>query len=202
MCWEKTLTSILLVGKFWRMRSDRQIEILNLAKCLILEKGFYALSYQDLSNMLGITKASIHGHFKTKETLGIALLEDAREELDSFMGRNHLAPHEQIEWLLAAYEQLSGRPDEVCLVTVLQHEFSLLPESMKTMLNHYHKAYVDYVAGLLDGARVAGTYSFPESAHEKALFLISAMQGAVLNGRSVAPDGARVVKDLVLRSLT
>jgi TetR/AcrR family transcriptional repressor of nem operon len=49
-------------------------ELLNHAELLIRTKGYSAFSYADLSNHVGIKKASIHHHFPTKENLGIILI--------------------------------------------------------------------------------------------------------------------------------
>ena len=42
---------------------------------LVQTRGYSAFSYQDLSNRLGITKASIHHHFPSKAGLGLAVAE-------------------------------------------------------------------------------------------------------------------------------
>lgn len=44
--------------------------LLSEAEHLMREKGYSAFSYADLSKIVGITKASIHHHFPTKDILG------------------------------------------------------------------------------------------------------------------------------------
>jgi hypothetical protein len=45
---------------------SRKNQIISLAFKLIQEKGFVAMSYDDLSKPLGVTKANIHYHFEKK----------------------------------------------------------------------------------------------------------------------------------------
>jgi len=44
-------------------RSDTSEKILDLAELLIQTRGYSAFSYQDISEALEVTKASIHYHF-------------------------------------------------------------------------------------------------------------------------------------------
>src|SRR5258708_25324948 len=56
-------------------RPDTAEQILDLAEALIQTRGFSAFSYQDISDALGIRKASIHYHFASKTDLGIAVVD-------------------------------------------------------------------------------------------------------------------------------
>ena len=44
---------------------DRKEQIVDMASELLQTRSFNSFSYQDLSERLGITKASIHHHFRT-----------------------------------------------------------------------------------------------------------------------------------------
>ncbi|KFJ90149.1 TetR family transcriptional regulator, partial [Pseudomonas sp. 1-7] len=46
------------------------------AENLMRTRGYTAFSYADLSEAVGIRKASIHHHFPTKEDLGAAIVEE------------------------------------------------------------------------------------------------------------------------------
>ena len=58
-----------------KQRSRTAEQILDLAEMLIQTRGYSAFSYQDISDALGITKASIHYHFASKTDLGIAVVD-------------------------------------------------------------------------------------------------------------------------------
>src|ERR1700676_5055278 len=58
-----------------KQRSRTAEQILDLAEILIQTRGYSAFSYQDISDALGMTKASIHYHFASKTDLGIAVVD-------------------------------------------------------------------------------------------------------------------------------
>jgi TetR/AcrR family transcriptional repressor of nem operon len=66
--------------------ADRKTEIIDTAANLVQSRSYSSFSYQDLSDALGIRKASIHHHFKTKEDLGIALAEHFRRQYGTRLG--------------------------------------------------------------------------------------------------------------------
>ena len=49
--------------------------LLNEAEALLRTRGYAAFSYADLAERVGIRKASIHHHFRTKEELGVSLID-------------------------------------------------------------------------------------------------------------------------------
>jgi TetR/AcrR family transcriptional repressor of nem operon len=60
-------------------------ELLKHAELLIRTKGYSAFSYADLSDHVGIKKASIHHHFPTKENLGITLITDYLQRFSQYL---------------------------------------------------------------------------------------------------------------------
>lgn len=57
------------------MQEDTRTILMNLAARHIRTRGYAAFSYADLAHEAGITRASIHHHFRTKELLGLALVD-------------------------------------------------------------------------------------------------------------------------------
>ena len=54
---------------------DRKQEILDVAAELLQTRSFSAFSYQDISDRIGVSKATLHHHFPSKDDLGVALVE-------------------------------------------------------------------------------------------------------------------------------
>ena len=54
---------------------DRKPLILDIASELLQTRSYTAFSYQDLSDRLGITKASVHHHFPSKQELLLAIVD-------------------------------------------------------------------------------------------------------------------------------
>ena len=61
---------------------DTKSALLAEAEVLIRTQGYAAFSYADLSERVGIRKASIHHHFPTKELLGAALIDAYLERFE------------------------------------------------------------------------------------------------------------------------
>ncbi len=57
------------------MTAGTKEALLKEAEALVRTRGYAAFSYADLSERVGIRKASIHHHFPTKEALGEALVD-------------------------------------------------------------------------------------------------------------------------------
>jgi AcrR family transcriptional regulator len=57
------------------MTPDTRERLLRETETLLRTCGYAACSYADLSERVGIRKASIHHHFRTKEDLGAALID-------------------------------------------------------------------------------------------------------------------------------
>ena len=56
-------------------------KIVDVATDLIKVRGYNAFSYQDISSLVGIRKASVHHHFSTKGDLGSAVVRRVTETL-------------------------------------------------------------------------------------------------------------------------
>ena len=81
---------------------DRKEEILEIATELLQARSFSSFSYADLSARLGISKASIHHHFPTKEAMARALVERFRasnRQLLVDLDRQHKDPWQRLEIL-------------------------------------------------------------------------------------------------------
>lgn len=57
--------------------ADNRRKILDIAIGLMSEKGYHGTSLQMIADGVGITKSSIFHHFKNKEEILVAILEDA-----------------------------------------------------------------------------------------------------------------------------
>ena len=83
------LTSYLLEGTLNSMpaiSSAMRERLLDVAQDLVQRRGLNAMSFQDLSNSVGIRKASVHHHFANKSDMVSALLARYREHFSTRFG--------------------------------------------------------------------------------------------------------------------
>ena len=180
--------------------SDRKQEILEVAAELLLVKGYCGFSYQDLSDRLGITKASIHHHFASKEALGIAIcdhFEAWHYQVMEAAGGSGAGPKALIEAKLEMGAQMAQMGDRCCPGGVLQAEYSSLPEKMQTRVDELFAHHHSYLAGVLEAGREAGQFQFEGEASDQAWFLLSTTQGVMLSARVHGP----AVYDAVARQI-
>ena len=65
---------------------DTRQLILDKSEVLVRTRGYTAFSYADLAADLGVTKASVHYHFATKEELVLAIFRRCTERARGAMG--------------------------------------------------------------------------------------------------------------------
>jgi AcrR family transcriptional regulator len=68
-----------------RRRSDTREQIRQVALELFAEQGYEKTSLREIAERLGVTKAALYYHFKTKEDIVTSLFEDFHAEVDTMM---------------------------------------------------------------------------------------------------------------------
>jgi len=63
-------------------RAVRERQLLDLAEELLAEHGYDGLSIEEIARLAGVSRPIVYAHFKDKESLYLACLRRAREELE------------------------------------------------------------------------------------------------------------------------
>lgn len=83
-----------------KQRQEREALILEVAEEVLMEKGYYETSIDEIAARVGIAKGTVYLHFSSKEDLVIAIFEREMQQLlqyiDSSMDST-LSPQEKIE---------------------------------------------------------------------------------------------------------
>ena len=165
---------------------DRKQEILEVAEELLLVKGFCGFSYQDLSRRLGITKASIHHHFPSKEDLGIALCDRFEERFSEIAGEAEAkgaGPRALIDAVIDHGAVLAEAGDRCCPGGVLQAEYESLPERLRGRVDALFARMHANLTEAFEAARSTGQLRFEGPASDQAWLFMSTQHGAVLSAR-------------------
>ena len=116
---------------------DTKTALLECAQNLIQNVGVNAMSYNDLSQAVGIRKASVHYHFPKKDDLIKALIDRCQE----VFGEKYLAIVEsentakrKLLMLAAIYED-GVKNGRLCPIGMLSAEFRSLSQSTQDTLN-------------------------------------------------------------------
>ena len=171
------------------MQPDTRTAILDAAQELIQVHGSNGISYQTISEIVHIRKASIHYHFPTKELL-------IEEVLRRYCSRFHA----QVEAIvgcpdpaltrLRAYMALFERTLEeepgnrVCLCGMLGAELASLGSPALAILHGFYRANAVQLARILEDGRTEGGIHSEGDANTLAMLVFSSLEGAMLIARA------------------
>jgi TetR/AcrR family transcriptional repressor of nem operon len=175
-------------GKPARRLSGTAERILDIAQRIIQERGYGALSYADIAVEMGIAKASLHHHFPTKASLGLAVAE-------RHIGRTRLALAEILTSVTSHSLQLR-RYAEIykftlesklgCLCGMMMAEFNSLPGQMQAAVRAYFEMNEEWLKGVITRGRAAGELRGAGGTDlEVARSFLGGLQGAMLLARSL-----------------
>ncbi|MDY8110332.1 TetR/AcrR family transcriptional regulator [Fulvimarina sp. 2208YS6-2-32] len=154
--------------------------LIHTAENLMRTRGYTAFSYADLSEAVGIRKASIHHHFPTKEDLGTAIVEDYIDRVRIEFGRIE-AEHGHVIARLEAFFQLfrSGSDGGLLpLCGALAAEMSALPLGLQRLTQCFFDMQLNWLTGLLEQGMHCREIPRGSGARQKAFLLLSLLEGA------------------------
>jgi TetR/AcrR family transcriptional regulator, transcriptional repressor for nem operon len=171
-----------------KQRSKTAEQILDLAEMLIQTRGYSAFSYQDISDALGITKASIHYHFASKTDLGMAVVDRYVERFGAALVAIAEDPSQtalaMLDFYIEPYIGYASTPDLVCLCGALAGEILALPPELRARVDGFFRAHQIWLAGILKRGASRGEFKLDAPPSKVAQLVFSALQGALLVKRT------------------
>ncbi len=159
--------------------------ILDIAERLVQTRGFSNFSYADIATELGITKASLHYHYRGKAELGHALVTRYAQRFTDALGRiDRDVPDARVK--LEAYARLYAdvlRGERMCMCGILAAEYQTLPKPMRNEVIRFFDENQRWLADLLRQGHAQGTLSFTGSVEDAAQSILSTLEGAMLVAR-------------------
>lgn len=125
---------------------------------LLAEKGFEAMTVDEVAADVGLAKASVYKHFRSKEALAAAAMVRVLERALAFLNEEAARPAAPIEHLRAAVRWM--------LQAQLAGEMPSLPAQGSTLRGalRQHRAYLDRVLAV--GERLGGWIAAARAAGE------------------------------------
>ena len=169
--------------------TDPKTLILDTAQELIQRLGVNAMSYQDISQVVGIRKASIHSHFPTKDDL-VATLLDRYNAYFLRLVDNIVASSDSPEVKLRRYCELfeatlsSGKQDKACLCGMLGAELATLKSPLVERIRTFYRDNEERLAMILNQGRQAGIFRFSGDVQATATLIFSLLEGGILIARA------------------
>ena len=166
------------------MNTTRE-KIITIAKDLIHRVGLNAMSYQHISDEVGIRKASIHHHFPKKENLIDELLKDCQisygENYKRIVGGSGTAP-EKLRKLSAVFQD-GLQKQELCLVGAISTNLNTLQEHSSQLLEETIRNTVDIFAIAFKQGLDENSLTYTGTPHELAHVFFSFLVGIQITAR-------------------
>ncbi|MEO0968230.1 MAG: TetR/AcrR family transcriptional regulator [Cyanobacteria bacterium J06639_18] len=169
-------------------QTDTKTLILDVAQELIQRLGVNCMSYQDISNSVGIRKASIHTHFPRKDDLLAALLDRYSDRflrmVDGILASSD-TPEVKLRRYCGLFETTlsSGDRDKVCLCAMLGAELKTLNHPLVERVRSFYEANEERLVTLLNDGRADGSFCIDEDVQTTASLIFGLLEGGMLVAR-------------------
>ena len=182
------LDTYLLVS-YISVMENRKKQIITLALKLIREKGYVAISYDDLSKQLGVTKASIHYHFEKKEDLGVAVTERIQQNLENFLifiNNSTMTVEEKLMHFITRQIEICG--EGICPISSLQSDFESLPDIIRQKVQEVSQFELKVLISILIEGYNEDIVQKSEEVEALAFTILSCIKGALQYKRTLGKD--------------
>ncbi|BAY07563.1 TetR/AcrR family transcriptional regulator [Calothrix sp. NIES-2098] len=185
-------------------QTDTKTLILDVAQDLIQRVGVNGMSYQDISESVGIRKASVHTHFPKKDDLLAALLDRYSDRflriLDGIIASSD-PPEVKLRQYCGLFEATlsSGSQDKACLYGMLGAELATLNHPCVERVRSFYQANEAKLAILLNSGRQDGSFRFSGDIQAMASLIFAMLEGGLLVARvhGGATQFQQVVEQLI-----
>jgi TetR/AcrR family transcriptional repressor of nem operon len=170
-------------------RKDTKTAIMDAAQELIQRGGANAMSYQDISEAVGIRKASIHHHFPAKDDLIVAVIERYTDYAFGVMDgifASKLDPAAKLRRYAALFEATlsEGKGDKVCPFAMLGAELASLNSPAAQRVRRFYDENEARLARVVEEGREKGQFHFKGDPRRVAAMFFALLEGAVLIARA------------------
>jgi len=154
--------------------------LMETAERLMRTRGYMAFSYADLAETVGITKASIHHHFSTKEDLGAVIVESYIAEVRDVLENIEKQYHKTDDQLNAYFGIFRSSIERgvLPLCGALAAELSALPPKLQQLTKSFFDLQLNWLTEVIKGGINRGEFSVGCGARKKAFILLSILEGA------------------------
>jgi AcrR family transcriptional regulator len=126
-----------------RMKAERRLQLVRAASRLFAERGFRAVSMEDLAAEADVSGPAVYRHFASKEALLADLLIAVSQQLleQGTRRSKNVSPFESLKLLIAFHTDFALRDRD--LIRIQDHDFAnLAPEDARTV-SRLQRAYLE-----------------------------------------------------------
>src|SRR5580704_13429823 len=126
-----------------RLKAERRQQLVRAASRLFAERGFRAVSMEDLAAEAGVSGPAVYRHFASKEALLADLLIDVSQQLLDLgtQRTRNASSFESLQLLIAFHTDFALRDRD--LIRIQDHDFAnLAPEDARTV-SRLQRSYLE-----------------------------------------------------------
>ena len=138
--------------------ADSRAVILEAANRHFMQEGFRGISMRQIAEAVGVTKAALYYHFKDKEELFVAIVEEYLVAMSTMIDEvtsSGLDTRTQIAELVRRI--LAQPPEQRSIIRLASQELSnVSPENRARFLEMYHSRFIGRITALLAAGMARG----------------------------------------------
>ena len=165
------------------MKKSRKNDIVNTATTILKTYGYSNLSFAQISQSMGVTRANIHHYFSKKEDLGNACIDKLCEDISTLMDNTIKENTDAFKKINQYFTIYKANRDEIesCPVAKLVNEYEILTNSMQEKMKTLCEIERNSLTKILDIGRNDGLFNIDEqvSSELKAQTIVTLLKGAV-----------------------
>ena len=132
-------------------QTDTRKLIMRKARELMLSRSYLGLNFQVLADQVGIRKASLYHHFPSKEALGVALVDDARERFIRWTDTvKDETPARQAVAYVRMFRDQIGAGERVCPVGATASEWEMIEPALQDAVRALSRSHADWMTGVAE----------------------------------------------------
>lgn len=171
-------------------KENTKEKILAHAAQIMRRKGFNNTGIQEILQSAGVPKGSFYFYFKSKDDLGLALIDYYAQNSPALSASSLTSPETPpLERLRAFFEerrlfcnQEEGRSG--CPIGNLTQEMGILSEEFQAKLREVFRRIKGAICECLEQAREQGETKLPLDPEETADFILNSWEGALLRTKA------------------
>lgn len=163
-------------------------DILASARNLIMSGGYNGFSYADISEVVGIRKASIHHHFPSKVDLVRELVKRYREDGQANVATLGQNVPDALDILKVYANHWSKCIEDAsrpyCVCALLASELPSLPPEVATEVTSFFRFISSWLTTVMERGQKSGALNLTSEPHVEAEAFLATVYGAMLSARA------------------
>jgi len=165
--------------------------VVDAAEGLMQQQGYNGFSYDDVAQLVGIKKPSVHHHFPTKGDLAVMVVQRYthrfREELLRIEG-SHARARDRLTAYAELFDRTFAHERRLCVCGMLGAEAHELPEAVREEVARFFGINLRWLREGFELGQREGSLGLGAQPEALARAYLCALEGAMVVGRGLSND--------------